>query len=97
MRAVQGTLILTMGLRCTVSGTVLRIEDGAVVVKLERGPTHLRRHSRTAAPHQDVSGLEAAARLKMGTRDYLRPEFRERGFDARQQRHTIRHVDHISG
>jgi hypothetical protein len=37
--AVQGTLILTMGLRCTVSGRVLRVEDGAVVVKLERGPT----------------------------------------------------------
>jgi len=36
---VQGTLILTMGLRCTVSGKVLRIEDGAVVVKLDRGPT----------------------------------------------------------
>jgi hypothetical protein len=36
---VQGTLILTMGLRCTVSGRVLRIEDGAVVVKLERGPS----------------------------------------------------------
>jgi hypothetical protein len=37
--AVQGTLILTMGLRCTVSGKVLRIEDGAVVVRLDRGPT----------------------------------------------------------
>jgi hypothetical protein len=36
---VQGTLILTMGLRCKVSGRVLRIEDGAVVVKLERGPS----------------------------------------------------------
>jgi len=36
---VQGTLILTMGLRCTVSGRVLRVEDGAVVVKLERGPS----------------------------------------------------------
>jgi hypothetical protein len=37
---VQGTLILTMGLKCAVSGKVLRIdEDGAVVVKLERGPT----------------------------------------------------------
>ena len=36
---VQGTLILTMGLRCKVSGKVLRIEDGAVVVKLDRGPT----------------------------------------------------------
>jgi len=37
---VQGTLILTLGLKCTVSGKVLRIdEDGAVVVKLERGPS----------------------------------------------------------
>jgi len=37
---VRGTLILTMGLKCAVSGKVLRIdEDGAVVVKLERGPT----------------------------------------------------------
>ena len=36
---VRGELILTMGVRCTVSGRVLRVEDGAVVVKLERGPT----------------------------------------------------------
>jgi hypothetical protein len=36
---VQGTLILTMGLKCPVSGKVLRIDDGAVVVKLDRGPT----------------------------------------------------------
>jgi len=36
---VQGTLTLTMGLKCTISGKVLRIEDGAVVVKLDRGPT----------------------------------------------------------
>lgn len=36
---VQGTLFLTMGVRCEVSGTVLRVEDGAVVVKLERGPS----------------------------------------------------------
>lgn len=36
---IQGTLILTMGLRCKISGKVLRIEDGAFVVKLERGPT----------------------------------------------------------
>ncbi|HEY6123748.1 MAG TPA: PilZ domain-containing protein [Steroidobacteraceae bacterium] len=37
--AIHGTLILTMGLRCTVAGKVLRVEDGAVVVKLDRGPT----------------------------------------------------------
>jgi len=36
---VSGTLVLTMGLRCKVFGKVLRIEDGVVVVKLERGPT----------------------------------------------------------
>jgi len=36
---VQGTLILTMGLRCEVSGKVLRVEDGTVVVKLVRGPS----------------------------------------------------------
>jgi len=36
---VRGELILTMGVRCTISGRVLRVEDGAVVVKLERGPT----------------------------------------------------------
>jgi PilZ domain len=36
---VEGTLVLTMGVRCNVSGKVLRIEDGACVLKLERGPT----------------------------------------------------------
>lgn len=36
---VQGTLTLTMGLRCAVVGKVLRIEDGAVVLKLDRGPS----------------------------------------------------------
>jgi hypothetical protein len=36
---VQGTLTLTMGLRCEVSGKVLRMENGAVVLKLERGPS----------------------------------------------------------
>jgi hypothetical protein len=36
---VRGELILTMGLRCAVSGRVLRVEDGAVVVKLDRGPS----------------------------------------------------------
>jgi hypothetical protein len=36
---VQGTLTLTMGLCCKVHGKVLRIEDGAVVVKLDRGPS----------------------------------------------------------
>ena len=36
---IQGTLILTAGMRCTVAGTVLRIEDKSVVLKLSRGPT----------------------------------------------------------
>jgi hypothetical protein len=36
---IQGTLTLAMGVRCPVSGTVLRIEDDAFVLKLERGPT----------------------------------------------------------
>jgi hypothetical protein len=36
---VQGTLTLAMGLSCPVTGTVVRIEDDAFVVKLERGPT----------------------------------------------------------
>jgi hypothetical protein len=35
----QGTLTLAMGLRCPVTGTVLRIDDDAFVVKLERGPS----------------------------------------------------------
>ena len=36
---VEGTLTLTMGVRCVVSGTVLRVEDDAFVIKLERGPS----------------------------------------------------------
>jgi hypothetical protein len=36
---IQGTLILTLGLRCKILGKVLRIEEGAVVVILDRGPT----------------------------------------------------------
>jgi hypothetical protein len=36
---IEGTLALTMGARCQISGTVLRIEDDAFVVKLERGPS----------------------------------------------------------
>lgn len=36
---VEGTLTLTTGVRCPVSGTVLRIEGDAFVLKLERGPT----------------------------------------------------------
>ncbi len=36
---VQGTLVLTAGMRCTVTGTVLRIDDNCVILKLSRGPT----------------------------------------------------------
>ena len=36
---IEGTLALTMGTRCQISGTVLRIEDDAFVLKLERGPS----------------------------------------------------------
>jgi len=36
---VQGTLLLTIGLRCKIAGKVLRVENGAVVLKLDLGPT----------------------------------------------------------
>jgi hypothetical protein len=36
---IQGTLTLAVGLQCTVCGTVLRIEDDAFVLQLERGPS----------------------------------------------------------
>lgn len=36
---IEGTLILTMGTRCPITGTVLRNENGACVVILERGPS----------------------------------------------------------
>jgi|SRR5688572_12085038 hypothetical protein len=36
---VQGTLVLTAGMRCTVTGTVLRVEERCVVLKLSRGLT----------------------------------------------------------
>jgi hypothetical protein len=36
---IEGTLLLTMGTRCPVAGTILRIESNALVVKLERGPS----------------------------------------------------------
>ena len=35
----EGTLTLTMGLRCGVTGRVLRIDDNSFVVQLDRGPT----------------------------------------------------------
>jgi hypothetical protein len=36
---VQGVLMLTAGLRCMVSGTVLRVDDNSFVVLLDKGPT----------------------------------------------------------
>jgi hypothetical protein len=36
---VEGTLTLTTGQRCPISGKVLRIEGDAFVLKLERGPS----------------------------------------------------------
>jgi hypothetical protein len=39
-QVVHGVLTLTSGMRCTVIGTVLRIEDKCVVVKLSRGLTN---------------------------------------------------------
>ena len=38
-QSIQGTLALTAGMKCTITGTVLRIEDRCVIVKLSRGPT----------------------------------------------------------
>jgi hypothetical protein len=38
-QTIQGTLALTAGMKCTITGTVLRIEDRCVIVKLTRGPT----------------------------------------------------------
>jgi hypothetical protein len=36
---VQGTLTLTAGMRCMVSGTVLRVDDNSFVVLLDKGPS----------------------------------------------------------
>jgi hypothetical protein len=36
---VQGTLVLTAGVRCTVMGKVLRVEEKCVVLKLSHGPS----------------------------------------------------------
>lgn len=36
---VQGELLLTAGLRCTVTGRVLRVDGDHFVVLLEKGPT----------------------------------------------------------
>lgn len=38
-QCVQGMLKLTAGIRCMVIGTVLRVEDRCVVLKLTRGPS----------------------------------------------------------
>lgn len=36
---IEGTLTLTAGLRCQVAGRVLRVDDGSVIVQLEKGPS----------------------------------------------------------
>lgn len=36
---IEGTLILTAGLRCKVAGRVLRVDNGSVIVQLEKGPS----------------------------------------------------------
>jgi len=36
---ISGTLTLTVGLSCAVTGTVLRIDEDSFVVQLERGPS----------------------------------------------------------
>ena len=36
---IEGTLILTAGLRCLVAGRVLRVDENSFVVQLEKGPT----------------------------------------------------------
>jgi hypothetical protein len=36
---IQGELMLTTGLRCKVSGTVLRVDANCFVVLLEKGPS----------------------------------------------------------
>jgi hypothetical protein len=38
-RCIQGTLVLNSGSRCNIIGTVLRVEDRCVIVKLSRGPS----------------------------------------------------------
>ncbi len=36
---VQGTLMLTSGPRCLVSGTVFRVDEQSFIVRLDKGPT----------------------------------------------------------
>jgi hypothetical protein len=36
---VEGTLVLTAGLRCMVSGRVLRVDDDKFVLLLDKGPS----------------------------------------------------------
>jgi hypothetical protein len=34
---IQGTLTLAMGARCLVQGTVLRVDDNAFIIKIDKG------------------------------------------------------------
>jgi hypothetical protein len=36
---VSGTLTLAAGMKCMVSGTVLRVDENSFVLKLDKGPT----------------------------------------------------------
>ena len=53
--AVQGTLVLTAGVRCAVTGTVLRVEEKCVVAQTLARPHQLRRHPRATPRRQDSS------------------------------------------
>ena len=83
---------VTTGATLSVEGTNYKV--GEVSERGLRIVSDTSKFSRTAASHQDVSRLEATARL---IRPRLLPELRKRGVNARQQRHTIRHIDHVSG
>jgi hypothetical protein len=36
---IEGTLMLTAGLKCKVAGTVLRVDDNSFIVQLDKGPS----------------------------------------------------------
>jgi hypothetical protein len=36
---LQGTLMLTAGLRCAVAGTVLRVDENSFIMQLDKGPS----------------------------------------------------------
>ena len=36
---IEGRLVLTAGLSCMISGTVLRVDDNSFIVRLDKGPS----------------------------------------------------------